>query len=126
MSKLQVEFEYAEEDEFALERNPDVIWVLAAGEKVGYIQFYLFDDQDDLFEEIDPERYGWTLEGPFLHADEESGSICYLANINVLEAHRGSGVYPLLVRQLEQMGFPVYACFTNGRLAARWRSQHAA
>lgn len=63
--------------------------------------------------EIEPERYGWTVEGPFLHPDSHDSAICYLAEFNVLESHRGSGVYPFLVSQMEQLSFPVYACFTS-------------
>jgi hypothetical protein len=126
MGEITIEYEYADEqDEFSFEGpDPDVIWAVRDGEQIGYVQFYLFDDLDDLDAEITPEKYGWTVEGPFFHPDERNGQICYMAMVEILSEHRGSGAYDKLVAELEQMRFPVYACFMNTRLRERWLRLH--
>lgn len=127
MDEIMIEFEYADEDEFSFDGSsgePDVIWAYRDGEQAGYVQFYVFGSRDELEAEIEPDRYGWTVEGPFFQPDEHTGSVLYMADILVKPEHRGSGVYDRLVGEVEKMAFATYCCFTNDRLAERWRRLH--
>jgi hypothetical protein len=126
LAAVTIELEYADDEEemFGEGRNPDVIWALRGGERIGYVQFYIFNSLSELEEEIEPGRYGWKVEGPFFRPDEQDGAILYFADIMIQPEHRASGVYERLVQEVEATGFPVYACFTNSRLAERWRHRH--
>jgi hypothetical protein len=77
--EILIEFEYTDDEyEFSFDEtsgDPDVVWAYRDGEQVGYVQFYAFESLDELVAEIETERYGWTVAGPFFQPDTRSGAV---------------------------------------------------